>query len=269
MKNIPLTILLVFVLFSCSDEDPFKNSKVRIIAHAGYWNVDNSCQNSLSSLQNSIRLNVYGSEIDVRITKDSIVVVSHNKTVNGRLYQDTYYDDIKDLKLPNGERIPLLSDLLEAIREETIRLVIEVKQYDELETELLAAEKTVEIVNLLGLQAKVDYISWSFEICKKIAELNPTANIAYLSSLEKADMLITDYGYKSPSELKRYGINGLDYTLDLLMRHPECIQEAHNLGMTVNCFTLNSEIDIINALYMDVDFITTDNPVLCNTILKR
>ena len=44
-----------------------------MIAHRGYWKTEGSAQNSISSLQNTHRIGVYGSEFDVHITRDGEV----------------------------------------------------------------------------------------------------------------------------------------------------------------------------------------------------
>ena len=43
---------------------------------------------------------------------------------------------------------------------------------------------------------------------------------------------------------------------------------ARSLGMTTNVWTINSEAEIIEMNNMDIDYITTDNPVAAARILK-
>ena len=37
-------------------------NKVRVIAHRGYWNTENSARNSVSALNNAIEIKAYGAE---------------------------------------------------------------------------------------------------------------------------------------------------------------------------------------------------------------
>jgi glycerophosphoryl diester phosphodiesterase len=47
------------------------------------------------------------------------------------------------------------------------------------------------------------------------------------------------------------------------------IQEAHDLGMTVNVWTVNSESSILKMKELGVDFITTDHPLEAKELLKQ
>ena len=57
------------------------------------------------------------------------------------------------------------------------------------------------------------------------------------------------------------GIKGLDYTLDRYTSNPTWIQEAKDLGLTTNVWTINDTNDMIKCNNLGIDFITTDNPV--------
>ena len=54
-------------------------AQTRVIAHRGYWTPAGSAQNSITSLYRASILGVYGSEFDVHITADGIVVVNHDR----------------------------------------------------------------------------------------------------------------------------------------------------------------------------------------------
>ena len=82
-----------------------KNRAKQVIAHRGYWKTEGSAQNSISSLQNTYKIGVYGSEFDVHITRDGEVVVFHDDDVEGIKIENANYADIKDKRLKNGEKI--------------------------------------------------------------------------------------------------------------------------------------------------------------------
>src|SRR5665648_155520 len=54
-----------------------------VIAHRGAWKKDSLPQNSIASLQNAIRLGVAGSEFDVQLTADEVLVVNHDPIFQG------------------------------------------------------------------------------------------------------------------------------------------------------------------------------------------
>lgn len=101
-----------------------KNSSVkniRVVAHRGDWR--NAPENSLQAVQNCIDMGVDMVEIDLKQTKDSVIVVMHDKTLDRTttgtgLVKDSDYDSIKNLFLKNGygmptkHRIPTLEEVL-------------------------------------------------------------------------------------------------------------------------------------------------------------
>ncbi len=103
----------------------------RPIAHRGLHN-ETATENSMAAFRNAIEKNYY-IEIDVRLLADGEIVVFHDSTlrrvcgINAKI-KDLTVADLKDNKyrLPNGESIPLLSELLELIDGKT-KLLIEIK----------------------------------------------------------------------------------------------------------------------------------------------
>ncbi len=94
------------------------------------------------------------------------------------------------------------------------------------------------------------YISFSYDILKKIKELNPNASTQYL------------YGNKTPEQLKADGISGADYLLNIFKTHPEWIESAKQNNITLNAWTVNDADDMDWFLANDFDYITTNEPEL-------
>ena len=101
----------------------------------------------------------------------------------------------------------------------------------------------------------MEYIAFSLNICEQLAKLTPESEIAYLN------------GNLSPAELKKKGINGIDYNQKVLEKHPEWVEEAHRLGMKVNVWTVNKEDMMRKFIDMKVDYITTDYPLETQKLL--
>ena len=229
----------------------------KVIAHRGYWNTDGAAQNSIASVQNAIDNKFYGAEIDVYITQDNHLVVNHDPTINGINIENSNFDDIKDQVLSNGETISELKDILELFKDPavTTKLIIEIKQHSTSERGIAAAEAAMtevayfETSEDVYMPDRVEYISFGLDICQAIADFDDVAKVAYLN------------GDKSPQELYDLGIKGLDYTLDRYTSNPTWIQEAKDLGLTTNVWTINDTNDMIKCNNLGIDFITTDNPV--------
>ena len=120
-----------------------------------------------SRLRNAHKSGVYGSEFDVQITADSVLIVNHDNDFKGHIINLTRYEVIKDSLLPNGEKLPTLEEYLTAGKKlKGLQLVLELKPVKEHPAlEQYAVEKCVEMVKDMKLEKRVDYISFSLEAC--------------------------------------------------------------------------------------------------------
>ncbi len=94
--------------------------KTDLIAHRGFHKADLSIpENTISAFKEAIKYG-YSIEFDINILKDGHIVVFHDHHLK-RLFGidkslDTLtYDDIKALRFPNGDHIPLLEEVLDFI----------------------------------------------------------------------------------------------------------------------------------------------------------
>ena len=71
---------LILLLTGCA-----KTHKTAITAHRGYWKCEEAknAQNSIASFRLAQEYGLWGSEFDVRLTKDDVVVVNHDSDING------------------------------------------------------------------------------------------------------------------------------------------------------------------------------------------
>lgn len=233
-------------------------AQTQVIAHRGFWKTEHSAQNSITALNKAAENKLYGSEFDVQLTADGVVVVNHDDTIQGFTIGKTNYDNLKGLQLKNGEILPTLADYLQAGKKQAgIQLILEIKPHKTKEQEDQIAETTVKMVKEYGLEKQVEYISFSMNICEQLTKLTPNSAIAYL----KSDV--------APKELKAKGINGIDYHYKAIEKHPEWVNEAHELDMKVNVWTVNNLKDIQKMIDLKVDYITTDQPLEVTDLIKK
>jgi glycerophosphoryl diester phosphodiesterase len=132
-KNICFFCIFFILLISCRQEKPltsknndhavitktisdlksdlvnFNAEKVLVVAHRGDWR--NAPENSLQAIENCIEMGVDMVEIDVRMTRDSQLVVIHDATLDrtttgkGKV-ADWTLDSLKTLFLRNGANHP-------------------------------------------------------------------------------------------------------------------------------------------------------------------
>lgn len=221
--------------------------KNKVIAHRGAWKAQGHPQNSLASLEEAVALQCEGTEFDVWMTADGILVVNHDADHEGMVIEEHSYEQLLTKPLPNGEDIPTVEAYIKkGITQDNTKLIFEIKPSKTRGQEI--AEKSVRLVKKLGAEKWIDYITFDYDIGLKVIALDPAANVAYLT------------GDKSPEELKKDGFFGFDYNIKILRDKPHWIQEAQSLGLTVNSWTVNQEEDMVWLLDQEVDFITTDEP---------
>ncbi|MDR3061852.1 MAG: glycerophosphodiester phosphodiesterase [Dysgonamonadaceae bacterium] len=250
------TLILLTVLCNF---DVFAQTKV--IAHRGYWDCEGSAQNSIFGLKKAQEIGIYGSEFDVIITSDGIPVINHDSKIKGSndsllTIENTPFEQIKGLKLKNGELLPTLESYLEqGKKNKKTKLILEIKPHSTKEIEDKAVKIITEMVSKSGMEKQTEYISFSMNICKEILRYQPKAEIAYLN------------GDFSPSEVKKAGLTGLDYHFEIFRTHPEWIAEAKKLGLTTNVWTVNDLSIMRKMIDLKVDFITTDKPEILKSLL--
>ena len=224
-------------------------AQVKVIAHRGYWNCPGAAQNSIAAMQNAKKADVWGSEFDVHITTDGIVVVNHDDDIHGIIIEDAKYADIKNLKLANGEPIATLKSYLEAGKKlAPMQLILEIKAHQTPEREDRCVKACLDLVKAAGMEKQVDYISFSMHACEELVKLNPQARVYYLGS----DV--------APKIIKQKGFAGIDYYGGALLKNPNWIKESHDLGMKVNVWTIDQMKEIQKCVDSGVDFITTNKP---------
>ena len=233
--------------------------KLAITAHRGNWNCEEGggARNSIAALKAAQDNGYWGSEFDVQMTKDFKLIVHHDAAVKGVSIWNNDWSTFSKARLENGEPIPTLDEYLTQGEKSSCVLVCELKSQKTTAHELYMTDLVVNSFkghNLLDPK-RVIFISFSLDICKRLALLCPGFTVQYLG------------GDIAPDVLKTYGINGIDYKYKVLYEHPEWVQQAHDLGMSVNVWTVNKAKDMRNFIDMGVDVITTNEPLLLREIL--
>ena len=130
--------------------DGGKSNYVMIIAHRGNWR--NAPENSLQGYKQCIDGGIDGIEIDVQMTKDSVIVIMHDDTLDRTttgtgLVSNYTLEQIKNLKLksPIGvvtrQKVPTLDEVLDLCnmqRQVILRGTFDSKTYQEKYSKLLS-----------------------------------------------------------------------------------------------------------------------------------
>ena len=253
MKKLFITVSLVFL-----GGISVLSAQTKLIAHRGYWDCEGSAENSIAALVAAHKVNSYGSELDVIITADGIPVVHHNDEAEGGIrIEDATYDQLKHIRLKNGEHIPTFEEYIQKLQSiPDMKLIVEIKPHKRIVNEDRAVNAVVALIEKYQLQDRADYISFSMNICKELVERVPYASVAYLK------------GEVSPADLKTLGMD-MDYQYKVFEKHPTWIKEAKELGVKVNTWTVNDTTAMKSLIEQGVDFITTNAPLEFNELMKK
>lgn len=231
----------------------------KIIAHRGIHNKTDLPENSIASLKAAAEQKVWGSEFDIHLTKDNKLVVNHDNDFYGIDIPSSTYKELLAKKLPNGENIPTAKEYLEeGKKHKDLKLIVEIKTNPKgKERTQEAAKEAYKLIKKLGIKEQVVFIAFSYDACLTLKNLDNSLEIQYLD------------GDKSPEELKKDGLTGMDYHFSVFKKNPEWIKEAKNIDIASNAWTVNKEEEIRRLVKEGIDFITTDEPELAQKIVQE
>ena len=247
---------LLFILVALSIVNCQLSIAQKVVCHRGFWETEGSAQNSISSLVKADSIHAFGSEFDVWMTADGELVVNHDKVFHGVNMETSTFEEVRAITLNNGEKLPTLDEYLAKGKQLGVRLVLEMKSLSDFNHEDECAAKIVRKLKHYGVLDRTDIIAFSINACLAFKKLLPDTKIYYLDN---------DY---TPRKLKSLGLAGLDYEQNVLRQHPDWVKEAHDLGLEVNVWTVNDPEALQYFIDLGVDYITTNNPVKLQELLK-
>jgi|SRR5690554_1201262 len=227
-----------------------QNMNTKIIAHRGAWKEFQLPENSLASLQKAIELKCFGSEFDVHLTKDEVVVVNHDRDFYGIEIESNTYEDLLKIKHPNGEKLPTLNDYFNSgLKQNHTKLILEIKTS---KIDAARTKKTADIIaKSLPLEAhpdRLEFILFDFETAIYLKKLLPDYQVHYLN------------GDKTAAEIQNAGLDGMDYYYKLLLQDRSIVSSFKKIGLKTNSWTTNDLETARQLIKQGIDCITTDVP---------
>lgn len=260
MKKILLLSAMIAAIFF--SQAAYAQKQCGIVAHRGFWNCEEAgyAKNSIAALRCAQEAGFWGSEFDVNMTSDGVLIIYHDSDVKGKKIEKHPYSEFADFEIKNGEKIPTIDQFLEQGKKypETM-LVYELKPHscDEVEDKFI--ELSIAKLEEHGLldPERVMFISFSIHICEVLAQKLPEFTVQFLGSSH------------GPDSLAEKGINGVDYNHAVFCLHKRWYKKARKHGMSVNAWTVNDEKDMKKMLKLGVDMLTTDNPLEARSLMKE
>lgn len=245
-----------------------------VVAHRGGRSL--APENTLAALRAGMNYQVDFLEIDVHQTKDSVVVLHHDETLDrctngsGRI-DETSFAEIQKLDAGSwygekfaGEKVPTLAEAMDLVKGKC-GLWIEIKgggkDYQGIE------KRIVKLIQEKNAFAWVQVISFDSQALKRIHTLDPGIKLQKLivSNLGMFPFFL-DNGLRggSPRRLgfvDEYGFYHKSVSKALVKR-------VHKWGKKCNVWTVNEPEKIARLRAMGVDGITTDQPGLIVDLKK-
>ncbi|MDD3278040.1 MAG: glycerophosphodiester phosphodiesterase [Lachnospiraceae bacterium] len=232
-------------------------TKTKVFGHRGASGY--APENTLPAFELAMEQQADGIELDVQLTKDNQVVVIHDETIDrtstGKGFvKDFTLEELRTFSFHNqmeawcGTKIPLLKEVLELVKKGTLEVNIEIKTgiiwYPGIE------KKTLEIVRETGMERRVVYSSFNHNSIRKIHELDPSAETAYLL----ADVMVDAENYARNNE-----VEGLHPSL-YQMKMPDFLRQYQESGLKVRVWTVNEEEDLRLLMEQKVEAVITNDP---------
>ncbi|MBE1489626.1 glycerophosphodiester phosphodiesterase family protein [Plantactinospora soyae] len=231
-----------------------------ITAHRGYSGA--YPENTMTSMRQGIRVGADWIELDVFLSKDGQVVVSHDRTTarvgdKNLVIADSTYKQLRTVDVAwafrdsNGltakqvpvERMPLLSDVLRMVKQQhRTRVSIQPK-------ESAVVEASVDVVHQLGMQDWVGFNDGSLPLMTQVKQLDPSLHVFWDTNTSDIDGSIAtavDRGFE---------------TIVMNQAHvsPESIQKIRAAGMEAGAWTINDFAVMQRFFDWGIDRVYTDH----------
>ena len=261
MKNF-LYILLIFHFSSCQKET-FNinnlNANILVMGHGGMGVSHVYPMNTFESIMHCVNLGVDGTEIDVQMTKDGVLVAYHDKELSNKtnkcgLVNDFYWNDLQSAYYTS---VPYLNYSILSLEQlfsnidnlYEHKFIFDCKLYsnnDSLFFYNSFINSFREIINKYSLQNNVYFESQNSDFLIKLKNDNPEYKLfIYPPSFE--------IGLEVALNIELFGIT---ISTDEISR--EQIEIAHSNNLFVSIWNVNSKNENIAAINKNPDCIQTD-----------
>ncbi len=207
-------------------------------------------ENTLESINLALGMGIDGIEIDVHLCASGELVVFHDFTLDrlsngfGEITAQTY-DQLQELTLKGGYKIPLLTEVLDLI-EGKCSINIELKG-------LHTAKPTCAIIS--------KYIDKGWEYSSILVSSFQENELLEVKKIN-ANILIAVLSKASVEEAIEWGkilnATAIHPSLGIITR--QSVKDAHSQGFNVNVWTVNEPEDIARMIEFGVDGIISDFP---------
>lgn len=236
---------------------------MQVIAHRGASGY--RPENTLSAYALAIEMRADMIEIDLHLTRDGEIVISHDAELEGLggrgEVADATLSEIRELDAGDGQRVPTLSEVLDAFGRR-IPFNLEIKwsargDYPELEAKVLVALAS------RGLGASILFSSFRPSVLARLRQLDAGARLALLISPRDTQ------GTLESSIERAVGLGAEALNPHLVQADERLVALAHQAGLAVNVYTVDPPDQMRRMVALGVDGVFTNLPDRLRGILAE
>lgn len=239
---------------------------MKVIAHRGFCG--EYPENTMLSFKKAVEDGCDELELDVQLTKDNVLVIIHDETIDrvtdgtGNVRDYTFEELRKfNVRATFGDKygfnpIPSFEEYVSWVKDQNVTTNIELKTgkyyYEDLE------EKVIGMIKAYGLENKVMFSSFNHLSLIRCKELVPNIECGVLvlkSGIGNPGYYVSKYNF----ECYHPDINGLN---------DEIVENCKSHGVKLNVWTVNDEEGLKKLYDWDCDGIITNYPGFCKAWLK-
>jgi glycerophosphoryl diester phosphodiesterase len=235
----------------------FASPRPLVFAHRGGSAL--APENTIDAFDNGLALGADGLELDVHLSRDGVVVVHHDRTL----------DRTTALRGPVAARsarelgdagVPALSDVL--ARYPGIRIIVELKVN---RPELAVA--VVDVVRRAGAVERVCVGAFGQRVLRTVRAIEPT--MATSAAREEVRWALYRSWVRWPVMRVAYsGFQVPEWSGRTRVVSPRFVGAAHRAGLAVQVWTVDAEDDARRLLSWGVDALITDRPDIIVPLVK-
>jgi glycerophosphoryl diester phosphodiesterase len=233
------------------------SDRVRVLGHRGSPGPGRP-ENSVAAVTAALRQGGDGAEIDVRLTADHQLVLSHDASVvtpDGRRLDVAASTRDELVNATGGDPVATLADVLAAVQRPVgSELLVEAKSVTDVAVAVRTAAVLADVLGSAAGSADVTVSSFDPALLRLIRRA--------CADLPVRTALLGETWDPAATVVQRAHQDGHDevhLALAAVRRSPWAVQTARALGLAVSCWTVNRRSDLRWVADLGVDAVITDD----------